>query len=38
MAQQPVDPNDVLMTGENSFIRLSADGGTALSGSIVVAR
>lgn len=27
MAQQPVDPNDVIMTGENSFIRLSADGG-----------
>ena len=24
----PVDPNAVLMTGENSFIRLSADGGT----------
>ena len=24
---QPVDPNEVLMTGENSFIRLSADGG-----------
>ena len=24
---QPVDPNDVLMTGENSFIRLSPDGG-----------
>jgi hypothetical protein len=24
---QPVDPNAVLMTGENSFIRLSADGG-----------
>ena len=24
---QPVDPNDVLMTGENSFIRLSTDGG-----------
>lgn len=24
---QPVDPNDVLMTGENSFVRLSADGG-----------
>ena len=24
---QPVDPNTVLMTGENSFIRLSADGG-----------
>ncbi|HXJ82593.1 MAG TPA: hypothetical protein VMS64_28390 [Candidatus Methylomirabilis sp.] len=23
----PVDPNSVLMTGENSFIRLSADGG-----------
>jgi len=23
----PVDPNDVLMTGENSFIRLSSDGG-----------
>ncbi|MBK8742245.1 MAG: hypothetical protein IPM02_23310 [Betaproteobacteria bacterium] len=23
----PVDPNDVVMTGENSFIRLSADGG-----------
>jgi hypothetical protein len=23
----PVDPNAVLMTGENSFIRLSADGG-----------
>jgi hypothetical protein len=23
----PVDPNDVLMTGENSFIRLSEDGG-----------
>jgi hypothetical protein len=27
MSQQPVDPNEVLMTGENSFIRLSADGG-----------
>ena len=27
MAQAPIDPNDVLMTGENSFIRLSADGG-----------
>ena len=27
MAQQPVDPNEVLITGENSFIRLSADGG-----------
>ena len=24
----PVDPNEVLMTGENSFIRLSPDGGT----------
>lgn len=24
---QPVDPNEVLMTGENSFIRLSPDGG-----------
>ena len=23
----PVDPNQVLMTGENSFIRLSPDGG-----------
>jgi hypothetical protein len=28
---QPVDPNDVLMTGENSFVRLSLDGGTTLS-------
>jgi len=27
----PVDPNTVLMTGENSFIRLSPDGGTTLS-------
>ena len=26
----PVDPNAVLMTGENSFIRLSSDGGTTL--------
>ena len=26
----PVDPNLVLMTGENSFIRLSADGGKTL--------
>jgi hypothetical protein len=26
----PVDPNDVLMTGENSFIRLSHDGGKTL--------
>src|SRR5512145_1437675 len=23
----PVDPNEVLMTGENSFVRLSPDGG-----------
>jgi hypothetical protein len=28
---QPVDPNEVLMTGENSFIRLSLDGGQTLS-------
>lgn len=28
---QPVDPNAVLMTGENSFIRLSPDGGKTLS-------
>jgi hypothetical protein len=27
----PVDPNDVMMTGENSFIRLSPDGGKTLS-------
>ncbi len=27
----PVDPNEVLMTGENSFIRLSHDGGATLS-------
>ena len=27
----PVDPNDVLITGENSFIRLSADGGKTVS-------
>jgi hypothetical protein len=27
----PVDPNDVLMTGENSFIRLSLDGGRTVS-------
>jgi len=26
----PVDPNDVLMTGENSFIRLSPDGGATM--------
>lgn len=27
----PADPNEVLMTGENSFIRLSPDGGTTMS-------
>jgi len=27
----PVDPNEVLMTGENSFIRLSLDGGEDMS-------
>jgi hypothetical protein len=27
----PVDPNEVLMTGENSFIRLSHDGGANMS-------
>jgi hypothetical protein len=27
----PVDPNEVLMTGENSFVRLSTDGGKTLS-------
>jgi hypothetical protein len=27
----PVDPNEVLMTGENSFVRLSLDGGKTLS-------
>lgn len=26
----PVDPNDVLMTGENSFLRLSRDGGDTM--------
>jgi hypothetical protein len=26
----PVDPNEVLMTGENSFVRLSPDGGTTM--------
>ena len=26
----PVDPNQVLMTGENSFIRLSPDGGKTI--------
>jgi hypothetical protein len=30
----PVDPNDVMMTGENSFIRLSADGGKTQSDRI----
>src|SRR5258706_5991164 len=28
--QQMVDPHDVVMTGENSFIRLSNDGGATL--------
>lgn len=27
---QLVDPNDVVMTGENSFVRLSADGGKTI--------
>jgi hypothetical protein len=27
----PVDPNQVLMTGENSFVRLSTDGGKTMS-------
>jgi hypothetical protein len=27
----PVDPNEVMMTGENSFIRLSPDGGNTIS-------
>ena len=27
----PVDPNEVLMTGENSFVRLSQDGGKTMS-------
>ena len=27
----PVDPNEVLMTGENSFVRLSLDGGQTIS-------
>jgi hypothetical protein len=31
IAMPPVDPNQVLMTGENSFIRLSPDGGKTLS-------
>jgi len=30
----PIDPNAVLMTGENSFIRLSADGGKTQSDRI----
>jgi hypothetical protein len=28
--QQMVDPHDVVMTGENSFIRLSSDGGSTM--------
>src|SRR5688572_16765645 len=31
---QPVDPNEVLMTGENSFIRLSLDGGQTASSRV----
>jgi len=31
---QPIDPNEVLMTGENSFIRLSLDGGKTLSSRV----
>src|SRR6187455_1814400 len=27
----PVDPNDVIITGENSFIRLSSDGSSNMS-------
>lgn len=27
----PIDPNEVMMTGENSFIRLSTDGGKTMS-------
>jgi hypothetical protein len=30
----PVDPNEVLMTGENSFIRLSPDGGKTQSARV----
>lgn len=30
----PVDPNNVLMTGENSFIRLSPDGGKTMTDRI----
>jgi hypothetical protein len=31
MSERMVDPHDVVMTGENSFIRLSADGGSTVS-------
>ena len=31
---QPIDPNEVLMTGENSFIRLSLDGGQTMSSRV----
>jgi hypothetical protein len=31
---QPIDPNEVLMTGENSFIRLSLDGGKTMSSRV----
>jgi hypothetical protein len=30
MTERMVDPHDVLMTGENSFIRLSTDGGNTI--------
>ena len=31
MSERMVDPHDVVMTGENSFIRLSTDGGKTMS-------
>lgn len=31
---QMVDPHDVVMTGEKSFIRLSSDGGKTLSSRV----
>src|SRR3990172_12550274 len=33
-APQMVDPNDVVMTGENSFIRLSDDGGKTVTAGV----
>ena len=33
---QMVDPHDVVMTGENSFIRLSSDGGSSWSGPMIL--